>query len=704
MASHTRPPPNMHKLIKNDRRMLSASDDNAMTKQILATHAPDGRMVDFKPILFTIEDVIRRATPAIGNVLDGNGQHEDMLEDHIGSPEMDGALESLTYVIQKVGAELACKCSGGDAHASTMAILNLLSNYSWDAKVVITMAAFAVNYGQYWLLAQLYTTNMLAKALALLKQLPDVMENSTSLKPQFEALNKLIKAMLDVTKCIVEFTELPSQYISQDTPAMSVAIAHFPTAAYWTIKSAVACTSLIESLVSLTHERIMSTTEVWELSSLAHKETNIYEHLRTQLDLCLQHIDGKKHLEAYQNLVRISETHHLDNMKFIRALISARDDIQPLYDGTSKTTVHLEILKRKHVLLLISDRDISHEEVMVLDNLFKESQQRQEIRYEIVWIPIIDQSIEQQGKNKHTFKEVQMMMPWFSVHEPSIIERSVIRFIKEKWNFTKKTILVALDPQGKVSSTNALHMLWIWGNQAFPFTSEREEALWKTESWRLELLIDGIDLSILDWAAEGRYICLFGGEDMEWIKEFTMKTKQVAEEAKVDLQMAYVGKNNAKERVRKITIMIGENKLSHYWPDSTLIWFFWARLESMMYSKLNHGRTVENDQIMQEIMTLLSFDGSDKGWAIFFGRGGEMTRAKGETALGCILAYEEWKTEVEEKGFLTALAEYLQQLRTPHHCNRLILPGLAGNIPENVVCAECGRAMEKYLMYRCCVE
>ena len=93
------------------------------------------------------------------------------------------------------------------------------------------------------------------------------------------------------------------------------------------------------------------------------------------------------------------------------------------------------------------------------------------------------------------------MMPWFSVHEPSIIERSVIRFIKEKWNFTKKTILVALDPQGKVSSTNALHMLWIWGNQAFPFTSEREEALWKTESWRLELLIDGIDLSILDWVS-----------------------------------------------------------------------------------------------------------------------------------------------------------------------------------------------------------
>ena len=39
-------------------------------------------------------------------MMQGNGQHEDMLEDHIGSAEMDGALESLTYVIQKVGAEV----------------------------------------------------------------------------------------------------------------------------------------------------------------------------------------------------------------------------------------------------------------------------------------------------------------------------------------------------------------------------------------------------------------------------------------------------------------------------------------------------------------------------------------------------------------------------------------------------------------------
>lgn len=70
MASHTRPAPKLRQTIKNDRRMLSASDDNAMTKQLLATHAPDGRDVEVKLILLTVEDIIRRATPEIGKVLD----------------------------------------------------------------------------------------------------------------------------------------------------------------------------------------------------------------------------------------------------------------------------------------------------------------------------------------------------------------------------------------------------------------------------------------------------------------------------------------------------------------------------------------------------------------------------------------------------------------------------------------------------------
>lgn len=91
------------------------------------------------------------------------------------------------------------------------------------------------------------------------------------------------------------------------------------------------------------------------------------------------------------------------------------------------------------------------------------------------------------------------MMPWYIIHHPTMLEPAVIKFIKEVWHFAKKQILVVLDPQGKVACPNALHMVWIWGNLAYPFTSIKEEALWKSETWRLELLVDGIDPDMLEW-------------------------------------------------------------------------------------------------------------------------------------------------------------------------------------------------------------
>jgi len=135
-----------------------------------------------------------------------------------------------------------------------------------------------------------------------------------------------------------------------------------------------------------------------------------------------------------------------------------------------------------------------------------------------------------------------------------------------------------------------------------------------------------------------------------------------------------------------------------------LIWFFWVRLESMWHSKVQHKRTVENDAIMQEIMTMLSFDGSDQGWAVISRGPADMAKAKGETILKSFVDFETWRDGAQEKGFLPALIDNLLALHSPLHCNRLILPGATGSIPEKVVCAECGRPMEKFIMYRCCTD
>ena len=206
--------------------------------------------------------------------------------------------------------------------------------------------------------------------------------------------------------------------------------------------------------------------------------------------------------------------------------------------------------------------------------------------------------------------------------------------------------------------------------------------------------------------SDEKIICLFGGEDIEWVRKFTNTARTVAKAANVPIEMLYVGKSNHMEKVRENNSIIAGENLSHYLADLTLIWFFWARLEIMWHSKIQQGKSVENDTIMQEIITMLSFDWSEQGWAVICKGSGEseMAKAKGDTILKALSDYELWKERVVEIGFVAALIEYLNNLPTPHHYNHFILPHAKGSLPEKVICAECGRLMEQIIMFRCCTD
>ena len=159
--------------------------------------------------------------------------------------------------------------------------------------------------------------------------------------------------------------------------------------------------------------------------------------------------------------------------------------------------VQIHALKKKHVLLLISrPDDISQEEILFLSNMYKDLKASKECR--IVWLPIVDGSIDrQQALDK--FKNLQKRMPWYSIQDPGMIQPAVIKYVKEEWKYSKKAIIVSVDPQGRILNQNAFHTLWIWGISAFPFTAETEEALWKEKPWTLELLVGDIDATILEW-------------------------------------------------------------------------------------------------------------------------------------------------------------------------------------------------------------
>ncbi|XP_011014801.1 PREDICTED: uncharacterized protein LOC105118522 isoform X2 [Populus euphratica] len=692
-------------LIKSDRgSMLTMSDDNVMMKQIVGTHAPDGREVDVKPLLHLVEDILKRATLQIDSSLTTSQAHAE-LEDKTHQVNFVSMLDALSYTIDRISCEIAYKSlDGTDAHATTVSLFSMLPSYSWDAKLVLTLAAFALNYGEFWLLAQIYSSNQLAKSMAILRQLPSIMEHSGPLKPRFDAINNLIKVMMDVARCVVEFKDLPPAYISNEVAALSTAMAHIPIAVYWTMRSVVACAAQITSLTTMGHEFSISTTVAWELSSLAHKLSNILDHLRKQLDTCYQHIDEKRNVESFQMLKNLFETIHIDNMKVLKALIYAKDDIQPLIDGSSKKRVHLDVLRRKNVLLLISGLDMSNDELSILEQIYNESRHheaRLDSQYEVVWIPIVDRSV-QSDPMKEKFESMQSSMPWFTVYHPSLIEKAVIRFIKEVWHFRNKPILVVLDPQGKVVCPNALHMMWIWGSSAFPFTSSREESLWRDETWRLELLVDGIDPVILNWIKEGKYIFLYGGDDDEWVRKFTNTARTVALAARIPLEMVYVGKSSKREKIRRVIATITAEKLSSVWPDLTMIWFFWTRLESMLYSWIQLGKLDDHDPMMQEIKKLLSYD-REGGWAVLSNGSNVVANGHKTTALQTLLEYDLWKEQVPVKGFDLAFRDHQGMIHgIARPCCRFDFPMTTGRIPETMKCPECNRTMEKFSTFLCC--
>lgn len=101
---------------------------------------------------------------------------------------------------------------------------------------------------------------------------------------------------------------------------------------------------------------------------------------------------------------------------------------------------------------------------------------------------------------------------------------------------------------------------------------------------------------------------------------------------------------------------------------------------------------------------MLSFDGSDEGWAVISRGSFEMVKSGGKKLIECLAQFDEWKASVEEEdGFVRALTTALLPYQTREHCTRLILPVDAHRIQEQlVVCAECKRPMEKYVLYRCC--
>lgn len=167
----------------------------------------------------------------------------------------------------------------------------------------------------------------------------------------------------------------------------------------------------------------------------------------------------------------------------------------------------VESLRRKNVMLLISDLKLTSHDLSILIKIYSERKFHEEC-YEIVWVPIIEQG----GEDViNQFKNLQSQMPWYSVRYPTLINKVAIKIIKEKWHFRQETIVTVSDPQGRVSNKNAMSLIRLWGWDAFPFTDSVGASLWSKPgiNWFELLVTDMVIPKINEDVSSSMFLFLF---------------------------------------------------------------------------------------------------------------------------------------------------------------------------------------------------
>ncbi|KAE8022600.1 hypothetical protein FH972_008386 [Carpinus fangiana] len=650
---------------KGDLSLFAFSDHEIMN-QIYATHVHDDEKFDVESLFIVVENILKRATQVADNVVLGTQGTVEHLEEKTPKATFSPPLCTL----KNISCEMQCKAPGEEtAYKTTLSILNKLSNYSWDTKAVLTLAAFALDYGDFWLLAQSQSTDQLAKSVGTLRRVSVLLKRPTLQKHRqaLIELNTVIRSTLEVIECIFELEKL-SNYDTKDVPALSTGMDHIPVDVFWAIVTVVASTTQLCCLTSDDDKK-------QELSQYSQKINVILTKLRRQITLCRQQIEE---VEAYWKLNKLFRT-PTEIMEVFKGLIYTKDNVQPLIDGSTKKPANIDVLKKKNVLLYISGLDITEEDISILRPIYESI--RKNDQYKIVWIPIVDQWTDDLQKK---FEFLKSKMPWYVVQYSSPI--AGIRFVKEKWHFKGKPSVVVLNPQGKVEHENAIHMIRVWGIKAFPFTTTVEETLSNDREW-IGSIATNVHPNIDNWIKDKKYIFFYGGKDNDWVQQFTKKATLLAndatlKEARISIELVCVGKGSK-----------GEDNLG-------ILGRFWTGMESMFISKTH--RKTDADAVTLEIQKLLSYK-NESGWAVLSKGSTVVLSGHGTTILKVVEDFEKWKEFVKEKGFEFIFKEYHNKvLHTAHICCRIDIPNTSGKIPENMKCPDCPRIMETYISFKCC--
>ncbi|XP_074276890.1 protein SIEVE ELEMENT OCCLUSION B-like [Silene latifolia] len=516
---------------------MENTQENSGQDEAPILHKPDTDYYDLRFMLPLVENYIDRATGTIEgrskDTLFKSGEEIrallDFKDDDTNVQDIIGSLSS------QITSEIL---NGNDAHNITVTVLDILTNFGWGDKVVLTLTAFALTFGELWLRVRIYADNVVNEPTTGDQRELLISANKTAYKNQIETNNEFIKRLVNPYKYLLKIGELSFKFhrIHPFDP--------LPTHVYWIIRcSIVAATQIIILSSRGLDQDLVGIREPIEFDKL--KSFNEY--------LKLIQSESENGLKAQKTIIG-----------FMRLIVTDKD-VPPLFHGSTKRRDHLNVLRGNHVLLLISGIDIAIEDIMFLTQvLYYITINSRTV--EIVWIPVINRLTSESSPINNQLESLQKSMPWYSVHQPSLIKDDAIELFKTEWDFKGKPILVVLSPTAEVLNKNAIHMIKIWPNLPVDhLTSEMERQLWENETWNLKFLVNDIDPIIHEWIQDERYILMFGGnDDIDWIRNFIRQAHSVASNLHVHIETIYIGKSRLNEdQERRVHELITREQLSH---------------------------------------------------------------------------------------------------------------------------------------------
>ncbi|KAL2325111.1 hypothetical protein Fmac_024169 [Flemingia macrophylla] len=556
------------------------------------------------------------------------------------------------------------------AHQTTLKILRQLSGFSWDVKAIITLAAFSLEYGEFWRLNGIQTTELFGNSL---KQLNQVQSRNVTAD-----MIDLVTVLVEVLSHFKDWAKISASYHDvEEVRSLAESLQHIPLVVYWTIAAIVASAG---NLVGVSNHT---------LSKFKSRLYDIDSKLKTDLDKCrfeITKIDDVK-----SRFIRVTKIKNVVDL-FDVLFLPGPDNGTPkpkIFEAGVEITTGIQVFKQKHVMVFISGLESILDEILVLNSIYKRLQENpgEEVKgvrkgdLKILWVPIVREwKIEQ----REQFKKLKEGIKW-----------NVLEYYKElpglavlteifKYDIdTGKPIVSVINPQGQIINQNAMQVIFEWGIEAFPFTSRDGEDLNKKWSWFWKLL-EKTDPEITTRGKDNTsYIFIYGGNDSTWVQNFS----------------AAIAKINQNERIKNADFNIDRYQLGEGDPDKVPC--FWIGIDGKKQNK--ECKDTVDCEIQKVVKTLLCLKQDPLGW-VLLSRGRNLKiLGHAEPMYQTVADFEKWKYNVvEEETFDVAFNKYYDTVkeRYAHHPY-----DYSSSVLATIVCPNpmCERVMNvTSVNYRCC--